>query len=137
MYAKRNGKALKTRMKTRGLGPNSRRHRLGNLDRRTFEAREFEQFRADLVEHVGGAPNVTQRALIERAAWMRLQIVMMDTKLGCGDFTEQDSRVYLAWVNSLGRLLARLGLEPPASAKPADPMENLRRHFASRETEAA
>jgi hypothetical protein len=105
-------------MKTRGLGPHSRRHRLGNLDRRTYEAKVFEGFRAELTEHVGGKPNIVQAALIERCAWVRLRLAMMDTKVASGDFTEQDSHVYLAWANTLARLLNRLGLQPAAARVP-------------------
>jgi hypothetical protein len=105
-------------MKTRGLGPHSRRHRLGNLDRRTFEGKLFAEFRADLVEHAGGSPNVVQTALIERCAWVRLRLAMMDSKVASGTFTDHDSRVYLAWSNTLSRLLARLGLEPAAPKAP-------------------
>lgn len=117
-------------MKTRGLGPNSRRHRLGNLDRRTYEAKLFETFRAELVQHVGGSPSVVETAIIERCTWVRLRLAMMDSKLASGSFTEQDSAVYLAWANTLSRLLARL---QPADAQPADPMERLHRHLASRQ----
>jgi hypothetical protein len=105
-------------MKTRRLLPNSRRHRLGNLDRRTHESKLFEAFRAELVEHVGGHPNVVQSAIIERAAWVRLQCAMMDGKLALGRFTEQDSNVYLAWANTLARLLSRLGLTPATAPQP-------------------
>jgi hypothetical protein len=101
-------------MKTRGLGPHSRRHRLGYLDGRTFEARLYRQFRDDLITHVGGTPSIPQAAIIERCAWIRVRLALMDTKIASADLTEQDSHCYLAWANSLGRLLARLGLEPTA-----------------------
>jgi hypothetical protein len=105
-------------MKTRGLGPNSRRHRLGSLDRRTHEAKLFEAFRTDLIAHVGGSPSVVEAALIERCAWVRLRLAMMDSKVASGSFTEQDSAVYLAWANTLGRLLARLGLQQAPAPQP-------------------
>jgi hypothetical protein len=104
-------------MKSRGLGPHSRRHRLGHLDRRTFEGKLFDGFRAKLLDHVGGLPTVTQAAIIERACWVNLRGAMMDAKVATGDFTEQDSNCYLAWANTLGRLLARLGLEPAAAPR--------------------
>jgi hypothetical protein len=109
-------------MKSRGLGPHSRRHRLGFLDGRTFEARLHRKFRAELIAHVGGAPSIAQTAIIERAAWVQLRLAMMDSKVASGDFTEQDSHVYLAWANTLSRLLTRLGLQP-AAAKPMDPYD--------------
>ncbi len=107
-----------TTMKSRGLGPHSRRHRLGFLDGRTFEARLHRKFRAELIAHIGGAPSIAQAAIIERAAWVQLRLAMMDSKVASGDFTEQDSHVYLAWANTLGRLLARLGLQPAAAKAP-------------------
>jgi len=106
-------------VKNRGIGPHSRRHRLGNIDRRTFEAKLFDEFRAELVAHVGGSPNVVQGAIIERACWLRLRCAMLDAKLAEGSFTDHDSRTYLAWANTLSRLLARLGLEPQAAKPPS------------------
>jgi hypothetical protein len=120
-------------MKTRGLGPHSRRHRLGNLDRRTFEGKLYEEFRAELVRHVGGAPNVVQTAIIERCAWVRLRLAMMDSKVASGGFTEQDSRVYLAWASTLARLLGRLGIQPAT----ASPQPNLATYLDRNYGEAA
>jgi hypothetical protein len=120
-------------MKSRGLGPHSRRHRLGYLDGRTFEARLYKQFRDDLIGHVGGTPSIPQVAIIERCAWIRVRLALMDTKIADADMTEQDSHCYLAWANTLGRLLARLGLEP-AGAKPMDAMSALRAHVAARQS---
>jgi hypothetical protein len=105
-------------MKTRALGPHSRRHRLGNLDRRTSEAKLFDEFRTELTQHIGSAPNIVQSALIERCAWVRLRLAMMDSKVASGGFTEQDSRVYLAWANTLSRLLIKLALQPPVDKPP-------------------
>ena len=121
-------KAAENVVKTRGLGPHSRRHRLGNLDRRTYEAKLFEEFQADLTAHVGANPNVVQAALIERAAWVRLRLAAMDSKIASGDFGEQDSNVYLAWANTLASLVARLGLQPTAG-QPADPLAELHAHI--------
>jgi len=96
----------------------------------------FERFKAELVAHVGGAPTFVQAALIERCCWLHLQIAMLDGKLISGAFTEQDSKVYLAWANTLARTLSRLGLEP-AGSSPPDPMERLAAHFAQRAGRAA
>src|SRR5579863_8986822 len=109
-------------MKTRGLGPHSRRRRLGNLDRRTYEGKLFDEFRAKLLAHVAGSPTVTQAAIIERACWVNLRCAMMDAKVATGAFTDQDSHVYLAWANTLRRLLEALGLQPASANEPLDPM---------------
>ena len=126
-------------MKNRGIGPHSRRHRLGNIDRRTFEAKLFDEFRAELVAHVGGSPNVVQGAIIERACWLRLRCAMLDAKLAEGSFTDHDSRTYLAWTGALSRLLARLGLQSSAAKAPslAEVMAEARREREAREREEA
>jgi hypothetical protein len=122
-------------MKTRGLGPHSRRHRLGYLDGRTFEGKLFDAFRGKLLEHVGGSPTVAQAAIIERACWVNLRCAMMDAKVATGDFTEQDSHVYLAWSNTLRRLLDALGLEP-APARPRT-IADITTEIAARQAGAA
>jgi hypothetical protein len=92
----------------------------------------FDDFRAKLLEHVGGSPTVTQAAIIERACWVNLRCVMLDSKVATGNFTEQDSHCYLAWANTLRRLLDALGLEP-ATANPIGPtLADLRREAAER-----
>ena len=63
-------------MKTRGLKPQSRRHRLGHLDGRTYEAKFYTQFRADLIAHVGGEPTIPQIAIIERVAPSRATVLL-------------------------------------------------------------
>jgi hypothetical protein len=119
-------------MKNRGIGPHSRRHRLGYLDGRTYEAKLYGQFRADLIKHVGGKPSIPQTAIIERCAWIRVRLALLDREIASGDLSEYDSKVYLAWANTLGRLLSRLGLEP-ASAQPPDAMDALRAHVGARQ----
>lgn len=52
---------------------------------------------------------------------MRLRLALMDEKLLAGEMTDIDSRCYLSWANSLGRLLARLGLDAAAD-KRTDPL---------------
>lgn len=123
-------------MKTRGLRSNSRPTRFANIDRRTAEGRLFEHFRLELTGHCGGQPNIVQSAIIERCCWIRLRLALMDEKLLAGGMTDQDSACYLAWANTLGRLLARLGIEP-AAAQTVDPMERLREHLARRAEAAA
>ena len=109
------GSRVKTR---RRPTPYSRRPQLGALDKRTHEGRLFASFQAGLTQHVGGSPSATQKALIERASWLRVRLAVFDDKLAAGAFTELDSRTYLAWSNSLTRTLAHLGLAPAAGAQP-------------------
>jgi len=105
----------------RSIGPYTRRGVLDKLDRRTAEARFLRDVRAELAQHVGGKPSATQRAMIDRASWLRLHIRLMDNKTAEGRaLTEHDSRTYLAWVNSLRLMMEALGPAMPLpDAKPA------------------
>jgi hypothetical protein len=93
---------------TRRAGPYSRLD-LPTFNGRTKEGAFLRGVRAELVKHVGGKPSATQAALIEAAAQLRLRISLMDRKFGETRIqSEHDSRTYLAWVGSLGRLMQRL-----------------------------
>lgn len=94
----------------------------------------MRKLRADLVEHVGGKPSATQRALIDRAAWLSLHVLQMDARFSEreGSPSERDGRQYLAWSNSLARTLVAIGIKPAAAAT-----LSLREHLARREAEAA
>jgi hypothetical protein len=72
-----------------------------------------------LSEHVGGRPNLVQRALITRAARLALDLELMDerTILAGHAFTIHDHNYYVSWSNALARLLARLGIESATPPK--------------------
>jgi ribosomal protein S15P/S13E len=108
---------------------------------RTREALAAKRFRAELIAHVGGAPSVTQAALIERIVQLQLHLAVMDRRFATTHtMSDHAGRQYLAWANSVARMLAQLGLQPaksrartladylaekaaapPASASPAPP----------------
>jgi hypothetical protein len=112
----------------RSIGPYSRPPSLAKLDGRTREARLLRETRAELAQHVGGAPSATQRALIERAAQLSLRIALMDAKFAETSIqTEHDSRTYLAWSSTLSRTMRELGVH----AAPARP-RTLADHLASK-----
>jgi hypothetical protein len=94
------------------LGPHSSPHMLAKIDGRTKQSRLMPA-RDDLIAHVGGQPNSVQRTLIERAARLQLYIALMDAETSeAGTLSERNSRIYLAWCNSLRlclRELASLG----------------------------
>jgi hypothetical protein len=95
------------------VGPYSRIGPLAKVDGRSREGRFLKSVRVELTEHVGGFPSATQRALIERAAWLSLRVAQLDAKMARTEgFTDHDSRTYLAWTNSLTRCLRELGLKP-------------------------
>ena len=66
--------------------------------------------------------------MIERIAMTLLRIELMDRDALQSDtpgvITERQSRDYLGWVNTAGRLLRSLGLEA-ASSRPPTPQEAL------------
>ena len=92
-------------------GPYSRPESLGKISGRTREGRILKGVRAELAAHVGGKPSATQRALIERAAMLTLRIALMDAKEPDGTLSERDAREYLAWTNTLTRLMRQLGMQ--------------------------
>jgi hypothetical protein len=101
---------------------------LAKLDGRRREARLMQNVRDELAQHVGGNPSAPQRALIERAAWLTLHVALMDAKLmeeGEGaTHSERDSRQYLAWSNSLTRIMKQLGTDK-VPAKPRKSLADL------------
>jgi hypothetical protein len=105
------------------LGPYSRNLGVTALtkpDLRTREGRLVRDTRNALTQHVGGKPSVTERALIERAVRLTLQVALLDRKASeaGGLMTDHDSRTYLAWSNSLTRTLKQLGMKGAAQQAP-------------------
>jgi hypothetical protein len=95
----------------------NRANALKTIDGRTREGRALRDLRAQLIQHVGGKPSVTQKALIERACMLALHVAKMEARAAEGRvMSEQDSRQYLAWSNSYTRTLRQLGTKgaPPA-----------------------
>ena len=102
--------------KVREIGPYSRPNALAKLDRRTKAARHFAAVVKQLTEHVGGNPSPVQAALIQRAAWLTVRVALFDKQFALrGDMTERETNTYLAWSNSLARILAGLGNKRHAS----------------------
>ena len=109
------------------LGPYSTQAAVQGLDQRTREGRLMRQVRKDLIAHLGGNPSVTQRVMIDRAAWLSLRLALLDAKILADTFTEHDSRTYIAWDRSLNRLMRDLGLKGAAQAP-----RSLREHLAAK-----
>jgi hypothetical protein len=119
------------------LGPYNSNATLTKLDGRTREARLVKSLRTELAAHVGGKPSTAQHALIEQAVQIRLRLALMDRKFSENDIlTDHDSRTYLAWSNSLSRLMRQLGLKAapspkerwqPQSGQPAAPLTRAER----------
>jgi hypothetical protein len=108
------------------------------LDGRSREALFMKRVRADLLAHVGGNPSAVQRALIERAVRLSLQLELMDERLTHGaTFKARDHNHYLAWSNALTRTLARLGITAAEQQKPPDVFAHLERRAAERAGDGA
>jgi hypothetical protein len=75
----------------------------------------MKRVRDDLAEHLGGNVSATQRMIINRIAMLQLRVELMDRNaLRGGDQTERDQRQYLAWCNTISKLLRHLGLKGAA-----------------------
>jgi hypothetical protein len=116
--AEQSGNGHQSRVDKRTIkGPYSSlidRGALGAINGRTREGRFLRAYEQALVEHCGGNPSVTQRALISRTARLALHLELMDEralKEGRG-FGPTDHHFYCVWANSLARHLAKLGFAP-------------------------
>ena len=98
--------------KLRPLCNSHRPAALGKLDRRTWQARLLADTRAELSRHAGGKPSATERVLIERAAALTVHVAHFDrTALEGGGMSDHAARQYLAFSNSLSRVMRALGIK--------------------------
>ncbi len=96
-----------------------RRKRVAKIDRRTASGKLLDQFRRDLLDHIGTDPSAVERAIIERCCWLQLKCSLIDAKLAAGTDTEYDSKSYLAWSSALRRALRDLGLKSADAKSPS------------------
>ena len=79
-----------------------------------------KRLHAELLEHVGGNPSATLRALISQIVQLQLRLHVMDEEFAAaGGMTLHDSRMYLAWSNTCARMMLQLGLKPAARREPS------------------
>ena len=95
----------------------SKRRGIVRVDRRTREGKLLEQTRAQLTAQVGGEPNFSQRAAIELAAFLTVEVARLSARIAAGTSTAADLRAYLALTNALTRATRSLG----AKAEAAEP----------------
>lgn len=108
-----------------------------STDGRSIDGRFLRRVREQLSAHCGNAPSVTQRALIERAAWLSLHVARFDVMaLAAGGLSDHATRQYLSYSNSLGRLLRQLGLQAPPE-RPLTTAEILAQFEANKSVKAA
>jgi hypothetical protein len=122
--------AEKSATDRRRVGPYSRKLHRGAIgdcvDGRSAEGRFIRDLERQLVDHVGGAPSITQRLLIERIVKIKVQLDAFDSKLASGDWTGHDQRTFNALLNAHRLACRELGLKA-ATAKPIGPtMADLR-----------
>lgn len=105
------------------FGPYSRRLRRGAVgdlcDGRSALGRFIRDLESQLVAHVGGAPSIAERLIIERVIRLRLQLDALDTKLAAGDWTPHDGRTYGGILNAYRLCLRELGLKAPEPKPPS------------------
>jgi hypothetical protein len=105
------------------IGPYTGDAALAKLDGRRKEARLMRAMRDELIAHIGGAPSVVERRLIDRAAVLALRLAIMDARAPDGRLSEKDAREYMCWNNGYARMLQTLGLKPsPPPKKSVDEM---------------
>jgi hypothetical protein len=92
---------------------------LAKIDNRRVEARIMAKIEADLAQHCGGAPSITQKIMINRLAWLGLHLAQLDKKAAdSGALSDADAKRYLGWNNAFMRGVKALGLKG-AEANPA------------------
>jgi hypothetical protein len=101
--------------------PDSRR-----LHGNSSERRAAARLRADLIAHCAGRPSATQMAMIEQATELKLRLAVMDHAfIRTSRRSAHASRDYLAWSNSMVRLLRQLGLKGVSETDRKPSMEEL------------
>jgi hypothetical protein len=105
--------------RTRVVDPATRAIRWAKIGR-TREAALYRATVRRLHQHVGGKPSQAQELLIGRIAWLQVHVARIDEcAMQAGELSPHAVREYLAWSNSIAKMLSRLGLEAPSSAEPS------------------
>ncbi len=86
------------------------------------KSREGEMYRRvvrQLIAHVGGSPSHAQELVIARIAWLQVHLARIDERaMADGGLSPHASREYLAWSNTIARLVCRLGLRGAPERQP-------------------
>jgi hypothetical protein len=91
----------------------------GLVDGRSREGRFLAACRAELAAHVGGTPSKAEAVIIDRVAWLRLHIALIDERVAGGKpMSGHDMRAYMAFSNSVVRAMQKLGLHGKEAAPP-------------------
>jgi hypothetical protein len=78
---------------------------------RSREAQLYRSIARRLCQHVGGKPNHAEALLIGRIAMLQIHLAHIDERaIQDGGLSPHATREYLAWSNTLAKLIGRLGL---------------------------
>jgi hypothetical protein len=106
----------------------------GSVDGRSREGRFLRAVRAELSEMVGN-PTPAENVAIERAAWLRLHIALIDERVAAGAIlSAHDMRSYTAYSSTLLAAMRRLrNSEGKTASEPPGPTlaEHLARKYGT------
>lgn len=107
--------------RARSISPHSRPSRIATLDKRSCEWRRLCQVHDALLNHLGGVASPVQLALISRCASLTVFIEACEKRAfqNNGELSERDAKTFLAFNNSLSRMLRQLGLRSVAPPPPS------------------
>lgn len=98
------------------IGHRAKDSTLLNVDKRSREGKFLAEVHQSLVEHLGGAPSVPERIMIDLIKVKMLRLALIAGRVG--DLTKDDADRVLAWSNGLRRDLETIGLKAPERQLP-------------------
>jgi hypothetical protein len=99
---------------------------------RSREGALYRRVVRELVAHVGGSPSHVQEMVIGRVAWLQVHLSRIDERaMRDGGLSPHATREYLAWSNSVARLVQVLGMQPSTEAKPPTLQDYLATNYGS------
>ena len=84
------------------------------MDGRTVVSKQMDKARGTLIEALGGDPSPQESILIDKAVFLLYKTSVFESQMLNGNGSDMGQDVesyYLAWVNSLRRILEALGLK--------------------------
>jgi hypothetical protein len=85
------------------------------IDGRSVQGKYARNLEIELIQHVGGAPSIAQKLLIDQAIKIRLQLDALGEKLDSGAWTEHDRRTFGGLMNCFRLTLRDIGLKSPTT----------------------
>jgi hypothetical protein len=85
------------------------------IDGRSVQGKYARNLEIELIQHVGGAPSIAQKLLIDQAIKIRLQLNALGEKLDTGEWTDHDRRTFGGLMNCFRLTLRDIGLKSPTT----------------------